>query len=312
MARKFFYIQLIRIIVLLLLISWFNSCTANQNEDIVYKNKKIDRKINIKSIIFRVVHKKKTIGTAFIYKYKNKYSILTAAHVIEGLDFKKSVSYLENENVKVEILSYEKPDPMYDLAILEVEENVFTSQGSIPFNFSGHKEKLKLFYQDLSGKYYSDSFFLLAFKKYFGDDITKYDFYEDLKSQFKTTVVKLGAFTQSFKKDRMLQFYNIYSLNYSVFPTVFDKLILSKGYIIFADKDEILIHLNIINIGGSGAPVLLEKSKKIVGILTSRVIKKEGIIDKTRNKKIEPYYRYQGVTYAISINKINSILDTVY
>jgi len=102
--------------------------------------------------------------------------------------------------------------------------------------------------------------------------------------------------------------------NYSNIRRRIDKQIISRGYILDnvpkqykkynlsnnLNFDTFVIYLNILNKGGSGAPVILEKNKKVIGIVIERII---DVID-AKNE------RYVGVANVLSIQTINKVLDS--
>jgi len=59
--------------------------------------------------------------------------------------------------------------------------------------------------------------------------------------------------------------------------------------------DTFFIYLNVINKGGSGAPVILKKNKKIIGVVIERIIDAK---------------KYVGVANVLSIQTINKVLDS--
>lgn len=104
---------------------------------------------------------------------------------------------------------------------------------------------------------------------------------------------------ESDQKTELAELTYIYSYNNSTYePEIKGYLILSTGYIIGneSDKDKLLLYLNMINKGGSGSPVLITNNNKVVGLITRQ------IIDQNSSA-------YTGITYAISMDKINILLS---
>lgn len=90
----------------------------------------------------------------------------------------------------------------------------------------------------------------------------------------------------------------IFSINYSKFtPELEGRPILSKGYILKNNPTEDFIYgaLNLLNKGGSGAPVLTKSGNEVVGIIVDRLINKE-----------RDYY---GIVRILSAEKINGLLE---
>lgn len=92
---------------------------------------------------------------------------------------------------------------------------------------------------------------------------------------------------------------NIFSFNYSIFePKIRGVLLYSRGYIVDLNNDEsILLYMDVINRGASGAPIVFTDTGKVIGVVTKQVVDFNSDLP-------------TGLTYAVPISTINKgIID---